>query len=560
VNVIAKKAKRFGAKVNRKVQSRIDEVNRKQSKKKSLKSLRETNVRSDLMLLPASGEQILFRVTHKLNLSKIHADSRSCMQQILDEEGMIHWEFPTKANVASAIHTLQTNQNRLLTILKSRPELSHWYFQYIQQDGKPAGAPRLLREIKGTTKFAAVRLYERVAFSPTSNFRSGSSQGVVLSFWSEAQLGSNESVDSDGYTDVIEQVIVAPIWNENATLLPDPVSRKQEFLDSLEKATNPLSTQVDFAIDAVYTWVDGSDNVWQAQKASALNVLDAEEFVDEAVSDARFADHDELKYSLRSIAQFAPWIRKVWIVSAGQTPKWLDTNNPRVEVVSHEDIWPDEVGLPNFNSHAIESNLHRIKGLADHYLYFNDDFFLTRPLDPSAFFFGNGLSKIFFSRAMVEFTEVSTLDNASSVAAKNARTMLDSKGYQLFSRKFFHTPSALNRKIVEQAESEFPEAFEVTRSAQFRDTTDIAVSGSFYFNYALATGSAVPGQIKYDYIDPATESGRNRMKRLINRRDKDCIVINDGSTPETDEERLRTDRFIRESLDLLLPAKSEFEL
>ncbi|UYQ78826.1 Stealth CR1 domain-containing protein [Glutamicibacter sp. JL.03c] len=560
MNVIAKKAKRFGAKVNRKVQSRIDEVNRKQNKKKSLKSLRETNVRSDLMLLPASGEQMLFRVTHKLNLSKIHADSRSCMQKILEEEGMIHWEFPTKANVASTIHTLQTNQNRLLTILKNRPEFSHWYFQYIKQDGKPAGAPRLVREINGTTKFDAVRLYERVAFSPTSNFRSGSSQGVLLSFWTEAQLGSNESVDSDGYSETIEQVIVAPIWNENATLLPNPVSRQEEFHNSLEKAMKTLSTQVDFAIDAVYTWVDGSDNVWQAQKASALNVLDAEEFVDEAVSDARFADHDELKYSLRSIAQFAPWIRKIWIVSAGQTPKWLNMNNPRVEVVSHEDIWPDEVGLPNFNSHAIESNLHRIKGLADHYLYFNDDFFLTRPLDPGAFFFGNGLSKVFFSRAMVEFTEVSTLDNASSIAAKNARTLLDSRGYQLFSRKFFHTPSALNRKIVEQAESEFPDAFEITRSAQFRDTMDIAVSGSFYFNYALATGSAVPGQIKYDYIDPATESGRDRMKRMINRRDKDCIVINDGSTPETDEERLRTDRFIRESLDLLLPAKSEFEL
>ncbi|WP_443453336.1 stealth conserved region 3 domain-containing protein [Glutamicibacter arilaitensis] len=561
VNVIARQTKRIGSKIGRKVQGQLDVVARQQNKKRSIRRLRENNVRSDLMLLPAGGEQILFRVSNKLNLGRVREDSRTTIANILNEERVLYWEFPTKSRSASVLHTMDGNAGRLLSILRGRPELSHWYFQLLTREGKAAAGPRLLREFKSLGRHSAIRIYERVAYSSTSNFRSGSAQGVQIYFWNETQLKSDEHVsDYEAETIGNSDIIVAPVWNENATLLPNPFTRKDDFNRALEKATLPLSTQIDFEIDAVYTWVDGSDSIWQTQKASALHVLDEEQFVDDAVSDARFADHDELKYSLRSIDQYAPWIRKIWIVTAGQTPSWLDTSNPRVEIVSHHDIWPDDTGLPNFNSHAIESNLHRIKGLADHYLYFNDDFFLTRPVDPSTFFFGNGISKVFFSRAMVEFTDISVLDNASTVAAKNARSLLESKNYQLFSRKFFHTPSAINRKIVEKAEEEFPEAFKVTRTAQFRDTTDIAVSGSFYFNYSLAKAAAVPGQIKYDYIDPATNDGQSRMKNLINKRDKDCIVINDGSTPETDAERVKTDKFIRESLDLLLPAKSEFEL
>ncbi|WP_159611299.1 stealth conserved region 3 domain-containing protein [Glutamicibacter sp. JC586] len=562
--MIANNVKRLRNKIRREVHSRIDEVGRARGKKKSLRELRESNVRSDLMLLPSAGEQMLFRLTRSMNLSEIREESRLCISRILDEAGMIHWGFPSKSNAASNIHTLAGNGYQLFAALRGSHELSHWYFQFVRPDGKSVGGPRLVRELKWSKHFHTIRLFERVAYNTTSSFRSGASQGVLLSFWEESQLPVN--VPTDALTseaeeeEVVQEVIIAPLWNECCTLLPNPIHRESDFVRSLSEAENPLATHVDFEIDAVYTWVDGADELWQTQKASALNVLDEQQFVDDAVSDARFADHDELRYSLRSIDQFAPWIRKIWIVTAGQVPKWLDTSNPRVEIISHEDIWPDSTGLPNFNSHAIESNLHRINGLADHYLYFNDDFFLTRPLDPSAFFFGNGISKVFFSKAMVEFTEVSGADNASSVAAKNARHLLLSRGYSSFSRKFFHTPSPLDKNVVKTAEIEFEDAFRETRAAQFRDSNDIAVSGSFYFNYALASGHAVPGQIKYDYIDPATTDGRDRMKRVIKRRDKDCIVINDGSTPESTQERAKTDAFIRDSLELLLPVKSKFEI
>ncbi|MGP5582065.1 stealth conserved region 3 domain-containing protein [Glutamicibacter arilaitensis] len=160
---------------------------------------------------------------------------------------------------------------------------------------------------------------------------------------------------------------------------------------------------------------------------------------------------------------------------------------------------------------------------------------------------------------MVDFEDISEVDNASAIAAKNARMYLSKAGYKGLSRKFFHTPSALNKEVLSAAEREFPEAFAVTSAAQFRQPTDVAAAGSFYFNYALSIGKAVPGSIKYDYIDPAVADGRDRMARVLKSRDKDCIVINDGSSPEEDAQRSSTDQFIRRSLAELLPVRSAFE-
>lgn len=558
MNRILRGSKRAGVKVGRQIQSKMDEFDRQRRKQNSIRKIRENNVRADLMMLPASGEQILFRVDNKINFSQIRDNSFNLIKELLKSGKHEHWSFPVPNNHPNVVHLAVEAKAQLIESLKETPELNHWYFQYIRSDGKAAGQPRLIRELKARSKHSAFSIYERVTHSPTSTFRTGASQGVQVHFWQSEELPSeNESHVGDFET---SRVIIAPIWNEHATVLPDPKYRREAFEAALKRAAKPLLWEVDFPIDAVYTWVDGADPFWQAQKASALNILDQDLYVNDAISDARFADHDELKYSLRSVEQFAPWIRKIWIVTAGQIPDWLDTSNPKIEIVSHSEIWPDPSGLPNFNSHAIESNLHRINGLSEHYLYFNDDFFLTRPLDPSTFFFGNGVSKVFFSKAMVDYDEISEFDNASSIAAKNARLELTSKGYKTFSRKFFHTPSPLNRKLITKAEEEFPEIFRRTRQAQFREPTDVAISGSFYFNYAMACGQAVPSQIKYDYIDPAVEDGKSRMDRLNAKRDKDCIVINDGSTKESDANRMRTAAFINSSLAKLLPAKSSFEL
>ena len=103
-------------------------------------------------------------------------------------------------------------------------------------------------------------------------------------------------------------------------------------------------------IDLVYLWVDGNDPVWLTKKNEFLL---ADRQVDPQVAgECRYVENDELRYSLRSVEKFAPWIRRVYIVTDDQTPAWLDTSNLRIRVVSHREIMPAEI-LPVFNSCTI---------------------------------------------------------------------------------------------------------------------------------------------------------------------------------------------------------------
>ncbi len=118
---------------------------------------------------------------------------------------------------------------------------------------------------------------------------------------------------------------------------------------------------------------------------------------DQKVTSNRFRDNQELKYSLRSVYKFAPWVRHIFIVTNGQVPSWLNTEHPRLTVVSHRDIFPNSSHLPTFSSPAIESHLHRIKGLADKFIYFNDDVMLGNTVWPDDFYTHANGQKVFLS-------------------------------------------------------------------------------------------------------------------------------------------------------------------
>lgn len=154
-------------------------------------------------------------------------------------------------------------------------------------------------------------------------------------------------------------------------------------------------------IDVVYTWVDGGDPEWQARKAEALSRMQPGGLNEFSANDERYRSHDELRYSLRSLDYFAPWINHVYLVTAEQIPEWLATSNPRITVVDHQEIFPDGA-LPTFNSHAIEARLHHIPGLSEHFLYLNDDVFFGRQVQPELFFEGSGLSRFFLSEQQVD--------------------------------------------------------------------------------------------------------------------------------------------------------------
>ena len=141
-------------------------------------------------------------------------------------------------------------------------------------------------------------------------------------------------------------------------------------------------------IDFVVTWVDMDDPVWKEEFHRYSGKIDNS--VNE-ISEARFRDYGFLKYWFRGVEKFAPWVRKVHFVTSGQKPEWLDENHPKLNLVSHSDYIPKKY-LPVFNSNLIEIYMHKIPDLSEHFVYFNDDFFITNHLSPTRFF-ENGLPK-----------------------------------------------------------------------------------------------------------------------------------------------------------------------
>lgn len=135
---------------------------------------------------------------------------------------------------------------------------------------------------------------------------------------------------------------------------------------------------IDFAI----TWVDSTDPKWKADFARYSGRIDNSK---NQFSEARFRDYGLLRYWFRGVEKFAPWVRKIHFITCGQKPEWLDTSNPRLHLVSHSDYIPQKY-LPLFNSSVIELWLHKIPGIADRFVYFNDDFYMTAPTPPERFY------------------------------------------------------------------------------------------------------------------------------------------------------------------------------
>ena len=135
----------------------------------------------------------------------------------------------------------------------------------------------------------------------------------------------------------------------------------------------------DYPVDIVVAWVDGSDPEWQKvrsqYKASTL----------QDNSSARYREWDLFRFWFRGVEEYAPWVNRVHLLTWGHLPPWLNTEHPKLHIVRHEDYIPAQY-LPTFSSHTIELNMHRVPGLAEHFVYFNDDMYLSQPTKQEDFF------------------------------------------------------------------------------------------------------------------------------------------------------------------------------
>lgn len=148
-------------------------------------------------------------------------------------------------------------------------------------------------------------------------------------------------------------------------------------------------------VDVVFTWVNDRDEKWREKYQEALSQINSPIGL-YANDQARFANHDELYYSVHSVLKFLPWVRKVFIVTDEQVPTWYQDNEQyqKLEFISHHQII-DKKYLPTFNSHVIEANLFKIPDLSENFIYFNDDVFVARSLNREHFFASNDIASIF---------------------------------------------------------------------------------------------------------------------------------------------------------------------
>lgn len=148
-------------------------------------------------------------------------------------------------------------------------------------------------------------------------------------------------------------------------------------------------------IDVVYLWVDGADKKWRAARDEWYEKTFNKKH--ETTNNSLYRDNGELKYSLRSIEKFIPWANHIYIITGfNQKPKWLNTDNPKITIISHEQIMPKNA-LPTFNSNSIEMCIPNIPNLSEKFILMNDDTFFNKSVGPDFFFDKRGRAIVLYN-------------------------------------------------------------------------------------------------------------------------------------------------------------------
>jgi hypothetical protein len=353
--------------------------------------------------------------------------------------------------------------------------------------------------------------------------------------------------------------LAAPRPNDISTSIPE--EELEPVWVEVLGATRPTAraftrTAIDditFPVDAVYTWVDGDDPAWRARRDAAAEGVTQHP---EALASYRFRSRDELRYSLRSLDMYAPWIRHVFVVTDRQVPDFLDPAVEGLTIVDHREIAPGPEYLPVFNSSAITTWLHRVPGLGEHYLYLNDDVFFGRDTAPSLFFHPSGVVKVFPSSTMRPLGPPDPDDLLPVNKARNIRHLLERDFGRSVVRAIKHTPHAQLRSVHEELAARYQQEYERTSRSRFRRDTDVPADQLFHY-YAQLTGRATVDRIAYRYVRLGNPAHGDVLGNLLSRRDQDVFCIND--TP-ADPGGPIPDAEVAAFLERYFPVPSRWEL
>lgn len=384
-------------------------------------------------------------------------------------------------------------------------------------------------------------------------------------------------------------------------------------------------------IDFVITWVDGSDPKWLAEKQRTIERLGLDtksiKHIEQSpqieksatpsqsqklshcnfdCSELRFRnDFDFLKFWFRGVEKFAPWVHRIFFITSGHLPQWLNLNHPKLKIIRHSDFIPKKY-LPTFNSHTIENNLHRIKDLSEYFVYFNDDFYLLKKTQPTDFFIETKIKDKKQTQSPLQekllvatrqkilprasFAENILINNPSrdifpyiqmnNMAVINQMYSKRSFYKHNFSKAFNFKYGLFNlRNLLLQPWSEFSliydphcatsylkstfkqiwqkqeQELDETCKHQFR--TDRDLSHLVFYYSQLLEGNFVPRSAYFSHhtMLSSDEKENQKIVRFIKQQKYHLLCINDGQVKDL----AQTKQALEAAFEQILPDQSEFE-
>jgi hypothetical protein len=292
-------------------------------------------------------------------------------------------------------------------------------------------------------------------------------------------------------------------------------------------------------MDIVITYVNSLDPEWQK---------DYEKHTNTPIMEKRFRDWGTLRYLMRGIEKNMPFIRKVHLVVAreSQVPEWINREN--VNIVLHSDIIPSEY-LPTFNCNPIEMHLHRIKGLDEEYIYFNDDIFPLKPCKATDFFV-EGHATLGMSRHLLAFNMFKKICKNSNRIARKA---LGLKPSVCFLRpQHICTPMLKSQceELYQKVETEIISSLTRTRSSN-------NLNQYMFLDYMYLKGLLINRRMSKKHFSLGVASEENIRKYIVSPK-HNLVCINDVQMSEESYNEIR--RTLLNTFEQVLPEKSRFEL
>ena len=334
-------------------------------------------------------------------------------------------------------------------------------------------------------------------------------------------------------------------------------------------------------IDFVITWMDPDDENWRREKAKYwAEVIGDPTYDSNAV--ARFRDWGTFQYLFRGIEKFAPWVNHIYLVTWDTVPEWLNTEHPKITCIKDRELIPQEC-VPAFSPNPVEINFHKIPGIAEHFVYFNDDMFLLSAVTGEDFYH-NGLPRemaipyhltnsegnnLFIHMVVSMMGVINSRFDFKQVKkehffkwfnlqyGRNLRTSLSMLGHRKLSGLVIpHLPSPMRKSVYKEVWAQVGERLDATQRHRFRDAMDMT---QYLFRYwSIMKGEFTPTNVfRYGKEFFMNDEGLNTLCGIIEAQSYKMLCINDSKDIQ-DFEKCRD--AVIQSFEKILPEKSAFEL